>query len=659
MCGIVGFFGKPGSDETLQRDVHFMSESIYRRGPDSHGEWVDGTNGIAFGHRRLSILDLSPLGHQPMISPSGRFVMVLNGEIYNFQELRVQLEAKGACFKGTSDTEVLLAAIEEWGIQRTLEESVGMFAIAVWDRQTRKLYLARDRFGEKPLFYGRCGKTFLFGSELKALTRHPDWNASIDRDSVGAFLRHNYIPHPQSIYRGIFKLPPGTFLEIEASSLSQTLNPKHYWSAWDMVERARAHAFDGTPTEAIDLLESSLLKSIRGQMISDVPLGAFLSGGVDSSTIVSLMQKVSSQPVKTFTIGFTEKGYNEAVFAKSVAEHLGTDHHELYVSPKEAMEAVPHLSELYDEPFSDSSQIPTFLVSKLARSKVTVSLSGDAGDELFGGYTRYHYAERIASMIRRTPRLARLSGSRLIRSFSEEFWDSVFSWMPKRKRLSHMGEKMHKLAGLLSTESEMALYGHLISHIYSPDHLVIGSTKQRELIESRPIPPSLTNFTEKMMYLDMTNYLPDDILTKVDRASMAVSLESRVPLLDHRLAEFCWSLPLSLKIRDGQSKWLLRQVLYRNVPQELIERPKMGFGVPVTDWIKGPLRDWAESLLSESALKDANLLEVKAVRKIWSEHLSGQGAMGYLIWDILMLQDWSSRWQASSSKPTMELRKAL
>ncbi len=426
-----------------------------------------------------------------------------------------------------------------------------------------------------------------------------------------------------------------------------------------MVERARQQPFAGSTAEAIDLLEAALIRSIRGQMISDVPLGAFLSGGVDSSTIVALMQKISSQPVKTFTIGFTEKGYNEAIYAKSVAEHLGTDHHELYISPKEAMEAVPHLSEFYDEPFSDSSQIPTFLVSRLARSKVTVSLSGDAGDELFAGYTRYHYAERIASMIRRTPRLARLSGSKLIRSLSEEVWDGLFSLMPKKKRLAHMGEKMHKLAGLLSSESEMTLYGHLISHLYSPEFLVLGSQTPRDRIESRPIPPSLTSFTEKMMYLDMTNYLPDDILTKVDRASMAVSLESRVPLLDHRLAEFCWTLPMDLKIRDGQSKWLLRQVLYRHVPRQLIERPKMGFGVPVTDWIKGPLRDWAESLLSETALKDANLLEVKPVRKLWSEHLSGQGAAGYLIWDILMLQDWSSHWQTASSKPRAELRKAL
>jgi asparagine synthase (glutamine-hydrolysing) len=636
-----------------------MAESIVRRGPDSHGEWVDGERGIAFGHRRLSILDLSPLGHQPMISSSGRFVMVLNGEIYNFQDLRAQLESKGAIFKGTSDTEVLLAAIEEWGVQKTLEASVGMFALGVWDRKSHKLYLARDRFGEKPLFYGQCGKTFVFGSELKALARHPEWEATIDRDSVCAFLRHNYIPHPQSIYKGIFKLPPGTYLEIETQDLGRLLSPQPYWSAWDMVESARQRPFEGSAAEAIDLLEAALIKSVRGQMIADVPLGAFLSGGVDSSTIVALMQKISTKPVKTFTIGFTEKGYNEAVYAKAVAEHLGTDHHELYISPKEAMETVPHLSEFYDEPFSDSSQIPTFLVSKLARSNVTVSLSGDAGDELFGGYTRYHYAERIASIIHRTPRLARLSGSKLIQCFSEDFWDGLFSLMPRKKRLAHMGEKMHKLAGLLSSDSDMSLYGHLISHLYSPEHLVVGSTPLTNRIESRPIPPSLTSFTEKMMYLDMTNYLPDDILTKVDRASMAVSLESRVPLLDHQLAEFCWSLPMDLKIRDGQSKWLLRQVLYRHVPRQLIERPKMGFGVPVTEWIKGPLRDWAESLLSEAALKDANLLEVKPVRKLWSDHLSGQGAMGYLIWDILMLQDWSLRWETASSKPWAELRKAL
>ncbi|MCR4436294.1 MAG: asparagine synthase (glutamine-hydrolyzing) [Clostridiales bacterium] len=648
MCGIAGFWNKDSKLDLLEI-IKKMTTTIVHRGPDDEGSWVDWNYGIALGHRRLSIIDLSPAGHQPMVSASGRYVITYNGEIYNFHTIRREVEeychakGNGINLRGTSDTEVMLAAIEVFGLNDAVKRFVGMFAFALFDRKERKLYLVRDRLGEKPLYYGYVNSDFVFSSELKAICAYPGFKGNIDIDALALFFRHNYIPTPYSIYKGIYKLPPGTILCIDELNDHLPL-PESYWSAHDVAEKGLTEQFSGNEEEALGYLESLVKTSVKDQMIADVPLGAFLSGGIDSSLIVSLMQTQSTNPVKTFTIGFNEKRYNEAEDAKKIAVHLGTNHTELYVSPEEAMKVICDLPTLYDEPFADSSQIPTFLVSKLARSRVTVSLSGDGGDELFGGYNRYFLTEDIWKKIGWLPAESREKVSRFVKHISPQKWDRLFNTflttVPSKYRVRLFGDKLYKLADLLSSKTYKEVNYRLISHWKEPEALVLGSSEPDAVLNKLNESFEQIDIKSFMMYLDLVTYLPDDILVKVDRAAMGVSLESRIPFLDHRVVEFAWKLPISMKIRDGKGKWPLRQILYKYVPKELIERPKMGFGVPIDDWLRGPLKEWAEELLSEKRLKEEGYLNYKLVREKWNEHLSGRFNWQYYLWDVLMFEAW-------------------
>ena len=644
MCGITGFWhpAQDHSDEQLRAIAQRMSNALLHRGPDDGGNWVDEDVGIALGHRRLAIIDLSPEGHQPMVSDDGRYAIVFNGEIYNFLEIRSQLERLGHRFRGHSDTEVMLASFSQWGVAAAVERFNGMFAFGLWDRQERVLYLGRDRIGEKPLYYTCSGTTFLFASELKALKAYPQFQPEIDRNALALYLRHNYIPAPYSIYQGVCKLPPACLLAIR--SPDDIPQPTPYWSAKTAAESGIAHPFPGSATEAIEELDRRLREAVSLRAIADVPLGAFLSGGIDSSTIVALMQAQSRQPVKTFSIGFHEEAYNEAHEAKAVAQHLGTEHTELYVSPEDAIAVIPKLPTLYDEPFADSSQIPTFLVSQLARQHVTVSLSGDGGDELFGGYNRYLFGRRLWQQLSWIPQPLRQTAARALTARSPQAWDRSFKavapFLPSRLKYKLPGDKLHKLASILSIADPEPLYTSLVSHWQTPAAVVFNATEPATLLTDRHRWAQLPDFTQRMMYLDSITYLPDDILVKVDRASMGVSLEARVPFLDHHIIEFSWQIPLSLKIRNGQGKWLLRQLLYQYVPPALIERPKMGFGVPIDSWLRHPLRDWAETLLSEQRLKQDNIFNPHPIRQKWQEHLSRDRNWQYYLWDILIFQAW-------------------
>ena len=645
MCGFAGFFSHTNNSGHARGVCRKMLNVLIHRGPDDGGVWVDEQVGIVLGHRRLAIQDLSAAGHQPMASASGRFTVIFNGEIYNFLEINQELEQKGEIFRGHSDTEVLLASIECWGLEKALEKFVGMFAFAIWDKQDRVLTLARDRLGEKPLYYGWQGQTFLFASELKALRVHPEWQGEINRDVLALYMRHNYIPAPYSIYKGIAKLLPGTYLRLPVNSPPGTnTDPITYWSAKTIAEYGSGNPLLLSDREAIEQLDVLLRRSIREQMLADVPLGAFLSGGIDSSTVVALMQAESSRPVKTFTIGFQEEGYNEAEQAKLIAQHLGTEHTELYVTAKQAMDVIPRLPTLYDEPFSDSSQIPTFLVSEMTRQHVTVALSGDGGDELFGGYGRYQQALAIWNKIGWMPDGGRKSLAYFLNTIPIGVLDKTLFWiapiLQKYGRPGSAGDKLHKLADVIAVESPDCLYANLASHWKNPSSMVLGANEPLTVFTDLSRQAKLTSFISRMMFLDTVSYLPDDILCKVDRASMGVSLEVRVPLLDHRVVEFAWRLPLSMKIRNGRSKWLLRQVLHKYVPSQMMERPKMGFGVPIHSWLRGPLREWAEELLCEARLKREGFLNPLPIRNKWEEHLSGKENWHYYLWDVLMFQAW-------------------
>ncbi len=645
MCGFAGYVKIGGDDVHTARNIlAAMTTAIRHRGPDDSGAWIDGTVGVALGHRRLSVLDLSAQGSQPMLSPDGRLVLVYNGEIYNFPQLRNELAGQGRIFRGHSDTEVLLAAIERWGVHGALARCNGMFAFALWDRGQRRLYLARDRVGEKPLYYGWFGQTLLFGSELKALRCHPAFDSTVDRGALALFLRYGYVPSPHSIYRSVRKLPPGTLLTLERLEPgSERLDT--YWSAREVVDQATANRFQGSPTEAVDRLETLLTDAVGIRMVADVPLGAFLSGGIDSSTIVALMQAQSTQPVHTFSIGFHEEKFNEAVYARAVAEHLGTDHTELYVTPQDSLDVIPLLPTLWDEPFSDPSQIPTYLVSRLARRHVTVSLSGDGGDELFGGYSRYFRVQRRWKRLRQLPAPARRLAGRGLTTISEHTWDGLLASLgpvlPARLRNERGGEAVHKLGRALTAEAPEELYRGLLSHWRDPLEVTLGASEPETALTDNGTWLALDSIAERMMFLDLVTYLPDDILVKVDRASMGVSLESRIPLLDPRVIEFAWSLPLEMKMRGATGKWALRQVLDRHVPRALIDRPKMGFGVPIDLWLKADLRDWAEDLLDESALRRDGLLDPVPIRRKWSQHQAGSRNWEYCLWDVLMFQAWS------------------
>lgn len=651
MCGFAGYLAKAEQSKYPEKLLSKMGTAIRHRGPDDAGQWWDLDAGIGLCHQRLSILDLSQAGHQPMSSESGRYVIVFNGEIYNHQELRSEIDSTSdlpSNWRGHSDTETLLRGFEQFGIKATLEKSEGMFAFAVWDRQLRKLSLARDRLGEKPLYYGWQGtgntSTFLFGSELKALKAHPQFESVINRDAIALQMRHNYIPTPYSIWQGINKLQPGCLATLSRDEPEPVI--ESYWSAKTVVETGIDSQFSGTTDEAISQLENILLDTVGQQMLADVPLGAFLSGGVDSSTIVAMMQAQSSQKVRTFSIGFSAANYNEAEHAKAVAHHLGTNHTELYVSPKDAMNVIPSLSSIYDEPFSDSSQIPTYLVSQMARQEVKVALSGDGGDELFCGYNRYLMTDRAWSKLSRLPVCLRQGLANGLTSLSPSTWNMLAQPLAKlwanRATGLNIGDKIHKSASVIGAHSSSELYRRLVSHWDKPSDLVIGANEPDTVLSKPFLQPRTTRHIEKMMAMDMLNYLPDDILVKVDRAAMAVSLETRVPFLNHRIVEFAWKLPLDFKLKGNEGKWILRQVLYKHVPRQLIERPKMGFGVPIGDWLRGPLKEWADDLLAEHRLRNEGFFNSQMVKEKWEQHISGKRNWQYLLWDILMFQSWHS-----------------
>jgi asparagine synthase (glutamine-hydrolysing) len=651
MCGIVGCWSLEGDESTvLYQAATHMADTLTHRGPDDSGVWADPEAALALGFRRLAIVDLTTEGHQPMESETGRYILVFNGEVYNFLSLRHELEPLGHRFRGHSDTEVMLAAIEEWGLERAVRRFVGMFAFALWDRRERQLSLVRDRMGIKPLYYGLMGTTFLIGSELKALRAHPAFRAEIDRGALTLLLRHNYIPSPYSIYRGISKLQPGHILRLDAPTDERSSTP--FWSLQGVIESGVQRPFIGSDDEAVDELDTMLRDAVRLRMIADVPLGAFLSGGIDSSTVVALMQEQSSQPVRTFSIGFHEDRYNEAQHARAVSQHLGTSHTELYVTPDEAQAVIPSLPVMYDEPFSDSSQIPTYLVSRLARTQVTVSLSGDGGDELFGGYSQYLRAPEIWKYLGSLPAPARRQLARAIRGIAPSTYDRWLSTLMRFVRPRYgegtLGGKLHTLADIIEQPTRTDLYVRMMSHWKAPADVVIDGYEPKTPMTNRGAWPSIVDFVHLMMYLDTRMYLPDDILTKVDRASMAVSLEARVPLLDHRVVEMAWSLPLSMKIRNGHGKWILRQVLYRYVPRSLVDRPKMGFGVPVGAWLVGPLRDWAEQLLDEQRLRGEGFFQSGPIRTRWHEHVTGERDWSAYLWDILMFQAWHEHWMPTT-----------
>lgn len=646
MCGIAGFVGGnwPQKEEA-QSVLSRMIQSLNHRGPDHQEIWIDWDAPVAFAHSRLAILDLSSAGNQPMHSHSGRFVISYNGEIYNHGELRAQLNAAGYPhnWRGQSDTETLLAAIETWGVRTTLQRSTGMFAFALWDRWSRTLTLARDRLGEKPLYYGRQrnDQPFLFASELKAIEHYPTFFTDIDRNALARFLRYNYIPAPLAIFQGIAKLKPGTFLTLGDRAGQPII--ESYWSALEVAQRGIAQPSELTEEQAIDQLESQLGRAIRQQMIADVPLGAFLSGGVDSSTVVALMQKMASRPVKTFTIGFHEKNYDEAQHAKAVAAHLGTDHTELYVTPQEARHVIPALPRIYDEPFADSSQIPTHLVSALARDQVKVALSGDGGDEVFGGYNRYLYSAKLWDSISAFPKPARAAAAAALRAISPSTWTAfgklARGMLPRLARVDRLGDKVHKGASLMTSDSLHDLYRGMTSHWRDPNSVVIGGTDGSETIIEAANIGGLGGI-ERMMLLDLTGYLPGDILVKVDRAAMAVSLETRTPFLDPELIEFAWRLPFHYRLRNDATKWILRQLLYRYVPKDLVDRPKMGFGIPIGAWLRGPLRQWAEELLDERRLRHEGYFHPEPIRRMWAAHLKGSVDEEHRLWTVLMFQQW-------------------
>ena len=649
MCGIIGFLGGDFTNDQLSNAIlEEMSDQIVKRGPDSAGIWLDSSTKIALGHRRLAIVDLSPAGYQPMTSGSNRYVMTYNGEIYNSDEIRNELIKSRVTvnWRGHSDTEILLAGFDAWGIRETLSRVTGMFAIAVWDKELEQLTLIRDRIGEKPLYYGWQGsgsnKVFLFGSELKALKKHPQFINEIDRGSLALYMRYCYVPAPHSIYKGIMKVEPGTIVTVKLQESEHTT--EKYWNALDVVRTGEESPFEGTVAEVTNNLDIALRKAISQQMMADVPLGAFLSGGIDSSTVVALMQAQSSKPIKTFTIGFSETGYNEAEFAKLVADHLGTEHTELYVSSQDALNVIPKLPNLYCEPFADSSQIPTFLVSSLAKHHVTVSLSGDGGDELFCGYNRYLFADKLWKGLSMTPASVRELVGKSIKSLPAAGWNKTFELLnritPRKFNGISWGDKLQKGAGVIASKDLTNVYQGLVSNWQDPSAVVIGDGEHDRIFSTDVQLLSDVGDVQKMMAIDMVSYLPDDILVKVDRAAMGVSLEPRVPFLDHHIYEFASKIPLAMKLKNGVGKLILRDILYRYVPKDLIERPKMGFGVPVADWLRGPLKEWAEELLGESRLRSQGFFYPEVVRQMWSEHLSGARNWQSQLWAVLMFQAW-------------------
>jgi len=655
MCGITGFLGEPRSESELGAIVETMADALHHRGPDDLGAFVEPHAGLAFGFRRLSIIDLSPAGHQPMVSASGRFVLIMNGEIYNFPDLRQRLPGE-IKLKGRSDSEVLLEHFEAFGVEATLQAASGMFALALWDRKEKVVTLARDRFGEKPLYYGWRNGVFFFASELKAFKSHPQWRGEIDRNALTLLLRHAYIPDPYCIYRGLHKLTPGTFLRIPQNQKIEPENfdphgsvfadgehaPKMYWNLISIAEQSQENQFGGNDKEALGALERTLGKAVQAQMISDRPLGAFLSGGTDSSLIVSLMQANASQPVKTFTIGFNEQDFDEATQAKAVAKHLGTDHHELILTTDEAREVIPLLPAMYDEPFADASQMPTYLLARMARKDVTVSLSGDGADELFGGYLRYLSTERTWNTIAKYPKPARRAASALLKNLPEHALNAVlFAPRLLGKNSDKLNAKRAKRAGQFALSSTPhALHLSMLSAWQHPCEVVKQSFEPPTVVNDSSLTPCFGHLYERLMVIDSLSVLPGDMLVKVDRAAMAVSLETRCPFLAPEVAQFAWQLPLHMKIRERTGKWILKELLYQHVPRELVDRPKKGFSVPIRSWLRGPLKEWAGDLLSPERLAKECYFEPEPVAKAFHSHFTGEIDNSHLLWPILMFETW-------------------
>lgn len=650
MCGIAGLLDPRGErEEELTRLASAMSDTLRHRGPDDAGVWVDGSAGVALANRRLAVVGLGPDGHQPMASRSGRWTLVFNGEVYNYAALRSRLEAEGAKLRGGSDTEVLLEAIANWGLAETLEASNGMFAFAAWDAGNRELHLARDRFGEKPLYFGWVAGRFAFASELKAIRPLPGFAGRLDRDAVTAFLRHNCVPAPRSIYEGISKLEPGEVLTIGPGTATGAAPAiRRYWSARTTIERSLGSQLHEPEEALVDRLQQTLRTAVAGRVHADVPVGAFLSGGVDSSVVTALMQEQSTAAVKTFTVGFADRVYDESAEAAKVAEHLGTDHTTLVVTDKEALEVIPELPAIWDEPFADNSQIPMLLVSRLARSQVTVALSGDAGDELFAGYNRHAWLERLWGRPAWAPAGARRIAGAGLRRIPPGLVNSLTRFdgaLPARWRIRIPATELAKAGKVIGAADPQAAYLALVSHWDRPEQLVVGGRADRPVASTPGTWPELGTVTEQMLWLDLVGYLPDDVLTKVDRAAMAVSLESRLPFLDLDVVELAWRIPTDMKLRGGTTKWVLRRLLHRYLPPSLVERPKMGFGVPLGSWLRGPLRGWAESLLDERRLREFGVLHPEPVRRAWRAHVRGRRDLGYELWDVLCLQAWLEHWR--------------
>ena len=650
MCGLAGFLtARSDTAEKLTAQVERMITSIAHRGPDDAGTWVDSEAGVALGFRRLAIVDLSALGHQPMRSASGRYVMTFNGEVFNHAELRPELVALGHRFRGHSDTEVILAAFEQWGIERAVQRFVGMFAIAVWDRERRALTLLRDRLGIKPVFVYAGGGIVSWGSELKALVAGPRFDATVDRAALAQFFRYLYVPAPHCIYEHVHKLAPGCLLTITdpAAPLPASVP---YWSVEHVARAGLADPFRGSDAEAIDEFDRLLADSVRLRLQADVPLGALLSGGIDSSAVTAIAQELSPRPVKTFCIAFDAAEHNEAHHAAAIARHLGTDHTEVMLTGAEALDVVPRLPDIFDEPHADTSQVPAFLVCQVARRDVTVALSGDGGDEVYGGYNRYTYGERMFGRVMRVPRPARQLVAAGIGALSPDSWDrahrAVAPVLPSGMRHRLPGEKLHKFGRLMGARSEAQMYRALVSAWQRPDTLVRGAPAAADTMERVLAGDLSPRLLDRMMLADQLTYLADDQLAKVDRVSMAVSLEARVPLLDHRLVEFSWRLPARFKVRDGQGKWLLRQSLYKRVPRDLVERPKMGLSVPLGSWLRGPLRPWAEALLDEGRIAREGILAPRTARAQWDQLLAGRDESALAVWSLLMFQSWRERWTA-------------
>lgn len=650
MCGLVGFLQEKNfsADDEKKSLLLDMANRLEHRGPDSLGHWLDPDDGIGLAHRRLKIIDLSEAGAQPMISSDLNMILVFNGEIYNHIEIREALltEGKVIDWRGHSDTETLLESFLFWGIEKTLSVIVGMFAFALWDRSKRSLTIGRDRLGEKPLYYGWQGegsnKVFLFGSELKSLKVHPSFVPEVDREALKSFMRFGYVPTPHSIYRNISKLPPGNILSVSSAEPTPVITP--YWDIRKIATANSKIPFDGAGQDLVSELDSLLRNSIKLQMVSDVPLGVFLSGGIDSSAVASIMQQQSKCPIKTYTLGFEEQGYDEAKHARAIASHLGTDHNELYVSADKSLELIPKLAEIYCEPFADSSQIPTFLVAQLAKSDVTVALSGDGADEVFGGYNRYVALDKYWPVLDKLPIVLREFLAKALLSVPPNQWDSILTpidrFLPKPLRFNNAGQKIHKTAGVVASATIGEVHQKLVSAWNDPSQLVKSTTNTEFPIIDVAVDAAGLDEIHTMMLIDTENYLPDDILVKVDRASMANSLEVRAPFLDHRILEFAWNLPKDMKIRNGQGKWILRQVLNKYVPKELFERPKMGFQLPIAEWLRGPLRDWGEALLDERRLREEGFFYPEPIRAKWCEHQSAERDWSSQLWAVLMFQSW-------------------